>query len=299
MIIIAWILRLYPRAWRQRYEQEMLVLLEEHDITFFTGLDLLLGALDARLDPYYRRTEVRSPQQRLQSVRIATTVAFVVLSLSLLFSILMGLHVDYTWLTLRQAHPLIVIVLNVLMSFGNVLWMAALLVSLALLAYHGIKSGRRADRFLSTLPFVSAGIALLAFCAFLSPHLVILGSWLNNASWFGILGMPALIALAMARGNLSQRMLRLFMILGTVSTAGIVLSHNLINIVQAIVSILGSGSSWLLLLPGGIPSLLVVVVAIWLLMRGFAALRALRSSAEPSTETLQLQYVQQKSEGSF
>ncbi|EPZ44494.1 hypothetical protein [Alicyclobacillus acidoterrestris] len=45
-----WLLRLYPRAWRERYEQEMLVLLEEHKITPATVLDLLIGALDAHLN---------------------------------------------------------------------------------------------------------------------------------------------------------------------------------------------------------------------------------------------------------
>ncbi|WP_067929194.1 hypothetical protein [Alicyclobacillus shizuokensis] len=45
-----WLLQLYPRAWRERYEQEMLALLEEHKITPVTVLDLLIGALDAHLN---------------------------------------------------------------------------------------------------------------------------------------------------------------------------------------------------------------------------------------------------------
>ncbi len=49
-----WILCLYPHGWRQRYEEEMLALLEQHTVTLATIFDLLLGALDARLDPMYR-----------------------------------------------------------------------------------------------------------------------------------------------------------------------------------------------------------------------------------------------------
>ncbi len=49
-----WILCLYPRRWRQRYEDEMVVLLEQHMVTLATLFDLLLGALDARLDPSYK-----------------------------------------------------------------------------------------------------------------------------------------------------------------------------------------------------------------------------------------------------
>jgi hypothetical protein len=44
------LLRLYPRAWRERYEAEMLALLEEHDVTLATHLDLLRGAIDAWQD---------------------------------------------------------------------------------------------------------------------------------------------------------------------------------------------------------------------------------------------------------
>jgi len=31
-----WLLRLYPRAWRERYEEEMLAVLEEHKMTVAT-----------------------------------------------------------------------------------------------------------------------------------------------------------------------------------------------------------------------------------------------------------------------
>lgn len=41
------LLRLYPRAWRERYEAEMLAVLEEHDVTLATHVDLLRGAVDA------------------------------------------------------------------------------------------------------------------------------------------------------------------------------------------------------------------------------------------------------------
>jgi hypothetical protein len=45
-----WLMRLYPRIWRERYEEEMLALLEEHKITAATIIDLLIGALDANLN---------------------------------------------------------------------------------------------------------------------------------------------------------------------------------------------------------------------------------------------------------
>jgi hypothetical protein len=45
------LVRLYPRAWRDRYEDEFLDLLEARPPGFLDRLDILLGALDARLHP--------------------------------------------------------------------------------------------------------------------------------------------------------------------------------------------------------------------------------------------------------
>lgn len=45
------LLRLYPRPWRQRYEEEMLAMLEEYPGSLLDIVDLLFGALDAHLHP--------------------------------------------------------------------------------------------------------------------------------------------------------------------------------------------------------------------------------------------------------
>ena len=57
MKVVTWILRCYPPRWRERYQEEIVAVLEQHTITSITLLDLLLGALDARLDPTYRSKE--------------------------------------------------------------------------------------------------------------------------------------------------------------------------------------------------------------------------------------------------
>jgi hypothetical protein len=44
-------LRLYPRAWRERYESEMLAVLEGRPIDWRTRVDLVRGALDAHVHP--------------------------------------------------------------------------------------------------------------------------------------------------------------------------------------------------------------------------------------------------------
>jgi hypothetical protein len=47
----AGLLRLYPRAWRDRYEPEMLAVLEASRLDWRTRLDLIHGALDAHIRP--------------------------------------------------------------------------------------------------------------------------------------------------------------------------------------------------------------------------------------------------------
>jgi hypothetical protein len=44
---VTWMLRLYPPAWRRRYDAEMAALLEQHESSFATVLDLGRGAVDA------------------------------------------------------------------------------------------------------------------------------------------------------------------------------------------------------------------------------------------------------------
>jgi hypothetical protein len=47
-----YLLRLYPRPWRERYEEELLALLEQRPVSLLDGLDLFFGALDAHLHPH-------------------------------------------------------------------------------------------------------------------------------------------------------------------------------------------------------------------------------------------------------
>jgi hypothetical protein len=53
------LIRLYPAAWRERYEDEFLALLEARPPTLGDRLDIVRGAIDARLHPQVRR----SPQE--------------------------------------------------------------------------------------------------------------------------------------------------------------------------------------------------------------------------------------------
>ena len=53
-----WLLRLYPRAWRNRYEDEFAALLEQCPLSLSDLLDIFVGAIDARLHPHVPRGEM-------------------------------------------------------------------------------------------------------------------------------------------------------------------------------------------------------------------------------------------------
>ena len=46
------LLRLYPRAWRQRYGAEMTDMLEHTPLSVRIVTDLIAGAIDAKLNPH-------------------------------------------------------------------------------------------------------------------------------------------------------------------------------------------------------------------------------------------------------
>jgi hypothetical protein len=70
------LLDLYPRAWRRRYEAEFRGLLEARPPSARDRLDIVLGAIDARLNPQVDSTDVRAERQAGDPVsRIAAVVA--------------------------------------------------------------------------------------------------------------------------------------------------------------------------------------------------------------------------------
>ena len=78
---INWLLRLYPRSWCERYADEFSALLAEYPVTLLTLLDIMLGALDARIFPQIllERLDVLMQRLRLTTFTIfGAFVAFVV-----------------------------------------------------------------------------------------------------------------------------------------------------------------------------------------------------------------------------
>ena len=73
---VAWLLRLYPRRWRDRYEDEVLATLEQHRPTLATWLTFVLSALDAHLDPHFRGMERRQSMPRARAMLLVVFAAY-------------------------------------------------------------------------------------------------------------------------------------------------------------------------------------------------------------------------------
>lgn len=54
------LLWLYPRGWRERYEEEFVAFLGERQLGFGEAIDVVSGAVDARLSPEVRRATGRA-----------------------------------------------------------------------------------------------------------------------------------------------------------------------------------------------------------------------------------------------
>lgn len=82
------LLYLYPAAWRARYEEEFLAVLEERPISPFDAFDIVLGALDARLRPRSLAIELVTRRNLPMNARIAGFAALIGGGLTLLMIVL-------------------------------------------------------------------------------------------------------------------------------------------------------------------------------------------------------------------
>ncbi len=71
------LVRLYPRAWRDRFEAEFLALVDDRPPSVLDRLDIVRGALDARIHPQVlqRVPDPREPQPPLPPASLAVIVA--------------------------------------------------------------------------------------------------------------------------------------------------------------------------------------------------------------------------------
>lgn len=189
-----WLLKLYPQAWRDRYEEEVLALLDEHKITVHTVVDLLVGALDANLH-YSGLTEgVNEMVNRMKSGIVFTFCAFIVFGVG--WGMLQRLtDPTVTFQSVAEMHPGFTVLFNAIFIVGFVAFLAFLIGGLPL-TFVSVKRAIASKQRNVLIPFVSALSCLIAFVAATAglaighPQSHVLG-WL-----IGYLAMSAVLLIA-------------------------------------------------------------------------------------------------------
>ena len=287
-----WILRCYPCAWRKRYEQEMLLILRDVHITLWTLLDLLLGALDARLHPDLLPERMTTMPYRLRNSEIVLFCSFIVYGVAW-FALRFVRDPLPQWEAAVGLNFAIYAAFIAMDAFGLLALVALVMGGLPIL-YVALRSALRSRSWrqiaLFAVPFVSVGI--LAVCALLlagpstqrngsgpnaplTPLAVVLQFGLLLLLFATIIGSTWAIALLVRRSQFSERLLRVVFVFGCIMTCGIVggliASVTLVwLILTRVPEIAGS--------PGNVEVAVVVmfaaaVLAVNALLRGMRAMR--------------------------
>ncbi len=290
MKFLSWLLKLYPHAWRERYEIEMIALLEEHNVTLFTLFDLLLGALDARLNPFFRRQNALSSIERTSRLRIAHSTIFWVFPVFWMcwIAFLSDLS-DALWDPLTRAHPLLAIA-NGVMGIG-------FSVAIFSVAITGLIIALTTARYAFTVPYkVLYLLPLVCFLGVCGNYLLLLTVSSRLVNWvflLSLLGSLLATSLVIARGKISKEMLSLSLAPTAIATLGMVVQLVAIAI-WGIVLLSMSGTitnpSWsannwpVSLITGFVVMAFLTIFALRTLVRG---LLALTSTIEPLKEESQ------------
>ena len=156
-MLATWLLRLYPRAWRERYESEVAAVLEQHRVTLKTSVDLLLSALDAQLDPAYRGGGQFRPMDSVKRLRGSNSTilwAFPVMMLSyIMFLSDLG---DFLDGMIRQGmirqNPVLSGIGGAVSTVSNIQLIALLAAALLLAGAVAFQTGASSLRYLKFVP---------------------------------------------------------------------------------------------------------------------------------------------------
>jgi hypothetical protein len=228
----SWLLRLYPSSWRERYGDEFAALLDECPLTPFTVFDIVLGALDAHIEPSDETGRILRMLQ--QTRRSAITVfcawiAFVVAGLAF------NQMIEDDVRQLNSAHPGVAIAYYVVMVAAVVALLAVLVGGLPI-AFAALRralaEGRRDVLLFFAVPPVALAVWLL--WTWLLVNQIAPGNGAANGnvsllflSWIGLFVLAAIastaaVSLAIARVEIAPRLFRFALAPATITTLAMV-----------------------------------------------------------------------------
>ena len=292
------LLRLYPRAWRDRYGAEVAELLQHHRITLWTALDILLGALDAHVHPDLLPGRLTSMAHRIRTGEIAVFCAFVLFCLAWLPLTLVRDPLP-VWKAATGTHPELLTLLDLLDFAGLIATLAVLVGGVPILASALVQAARM-RRWRLLLLFAAPLLAIVVLAVYvvlalpasgtrqsgapgapLTPLAVVVQISLVLLLLAAVAGSTAAVAAAVAHSDLGAGLLRFALLPAGVATialaGGLVASLTLTALIFAEAPQVGF---WPPLHVGdALVMLVAVIVAILGLWRG---LRASRGGAAAS-----------------
>lgn len=174
-----WLLQLYPRVWRERYEEEMMEVLTQHKQSAATVFDLILGAIDANLNYEGSAEGVTFMMNRHRSGMVMVFCAFVLFGLgwSLLQRITDPLNL---FQPVAESHPDLTIFHEVIFICGCLAFLALIISGMPIL-FIAVKRLLKNNQRMALRPLWIAVLCLLIF-TFLTgiladwPHIAIVRS---------------------------------------------------------------------------------------------------------------------------
>lgn len=270
-----WLLRLYPRRWRGRYEVEVQALLEEHEIRVRTLVDLLIGALDARLDPAYSQERSVLTMRTPRFTTVLLFCAFTLFGIALLPLLALLLDPDYSqnvpthYGDLVSAYPLVGLASSVVLA-------VSLIAGVALLATFFVLALGRISNLRGSSAIALLVLAVVAALVIFAPELLPGGDLLRQfmLALLGIVVSIAGIGAALTQSQLGMTQWRALLVTAATTTLAMVLIA--IGAVTWLITVWLHASLlhftyWLSLETGAVSSLaLATVIAVLVVSRAFA-----------------------------
>jgi len=234
------IVRLYPAAWRARYEDEVTLVLRQSHVTGWTMLDIVLGALDARLHDDLIPGRLISMAHRIRTSEITIFCAFMVFGLAWAASRFVNDPLP-PWEHATALHPEIMWAFRAMDAAGAIATVAFLVGGVPILwsviqQTARVRTGRV---MLALLTPVALSVVFIVFLllsvkastarvapspnANLTPLAFVLQMLLLLLFFVTVGGGVAAVSYAVARSDLSARLLRFALGPATVATVAMCL----------------------------------------------------------------------------
>ena len=293
------LLRLYPRAWRERYEEEMLDMLEHRPLSFTDGVNLFFGALDAQLHPHLGTTGM-SLYERILHMFLTLRRSLLTLFCAYVGFIFAGINfqkmTEYSDFTeAAQANPLVGLAFN-LVVIGAVAALLAILVGGLPIAVGVIRSTLARKRYGSLALLAGPVIAFVIFwgTAKLLAATSHPGTGAHRGIFVGVfiaaaIASPASVCFAVVRSEIPEKLLRfallpftlaalsMLLVLAATIIWGLGLHSGSPSLFASNDGIMGTSTTgtWLAIVIG---MAIATVIAIVSVLRGISARSALRTT---------------------